>query len=97
MHIAVAVLLEPVCERQGANPHGAADVEHVANRAAEAGFNRGVDAVAHALLGGLGGELLLLLPHPQRHRIGGLLGFAGGLPAEVALLVGVKTGAVVGG
>ena len=54
-----------------------------------------MDGVTQFLLC-IGWRELLLRPDPQRHCIGGLLGFSSGLQAEIALLVSMEASAVVG-
>ena len=55
-----------------------------------------MDARPQPLLG-LERRETFLRPDPQRHGIGGLLRFTGGLPAEIALVVGMKADPVVAG
>ena len=57
-------------------------------------FGSGVNGIPQLALS-LGGSQLLVWPDPEGHRIGGLLSFRGGLPAEIALLISMEASAVV--
>ena len=86
--------IQPLGQRLGADANGTADVQHPLNGLIQQRLGAAVDRLTQTLLGLLRAELFIG-PHPQRHGIGGLLSFSRGLPAEIALLVGMEANPVV--
>ena len=92
----IGTVVQPARQRLGTDAHGTAQIQHTLQPTAQQRLHCGVDGISQLRLGS-GGRQLLVWPDPQGHRIGGLLRLRRGLPAEVALLVGVKTGQVIVG
>ena len=90
----LSAAIEPLGQRLGAHANGTADVQHPLNRLIQQRLGGAVDGFTQPSLRLLRAELFIG-PYPQRHGIGGLLGFSGGLPAEIALLVGMEANPVV--
>ena len=89
-----STLMQPARQMQCAHSYGTTEIEHLLNRAFQTGLHNAVDLIPETNLRH-GRCKRLLRPDTKGHGIGGLFRFSRGLPAEIALFIGMEASQVI--